>query len=102
MLRRHPELDGGIRRTLERRVRAWRAVHGEEQEVIFRQVHEPGRMGLSDFTDMGQAGVSVAGVALEHRLYHFRLAYLGFEQANVVIGGESLVAMAEGLEKALW
>ncbi|MCK1474438.1 IS21 family transposase, partial [Bradyrhizobium sp. 197] len=34
MLRRHPELGAGIRRTLERRIRAWRAIHGEEQEVI--------------------------------------------------------------------
>jgi hypothetical protein len=53
MLRRHPELGTGIRRTIERRVRSWRAIHGEEQEVIFRQEHEPGRLGLSDFTDMG-------------------------------------------------
>ena len=43
----------GIRRTLERRIRQWRAMHGAEREVIFRQIHEPGRMGLSDFTDMG-------------------------------------------------
>ena len=27
----HPELGVGIRRTLERRIRAWRAIHGEEQ-----------------------------------------------------------------------
>lgn len=58
MLRRHPELGNAIRRTIERRVRSWRAVHGEEQEVIFRQAHEPGRLGLSDFTDMGSAGVA--------------------------------------------
>ena len=63
MIRRHPELGGGIRRTLERRIRAWRAIHGEEQEVIFRQVQEPGRMGLSDFTDMGDAGITIAGAA---------------------------------------
>src|SRR4029077_17769829 len=36
--RRHPERGGGVRRTLERRIRSWRAIHGEEQEVIFRQV----------------------------------------------------------------
>ena len=53
LIRRHPELGHGIRRTLERRIRAWRALHGAEREVIFRQTHEPGRMGLSDFTDMG-------------------------------------------------
>ena len=26
--RRHPEIGGGIRRTLERRIRSWRALHG--------------------------------------------------------------------------
>jgi hypothetical protein len=102
MLRRHPELGAGVRRTLERRIRAWRAVHGEEREVIFRQTHEPGRLGLSDFTDMGEFGVTVAGAPLEHRLYHFRLAYSGFEHAHVVLGGESFVALAEGLQNALW
>ncbi len=101
-MRRHPELGDGVRRTLERRIRSWRAIHGEEQEVIFRQVHEPGRLGLSDFTDMGSAGVTIAGQPLDHRLYHFRLAYSGFEHAHVVLGGESFVALAEGLQNALW
>src|SRR4051794_20211003 len=41
MRRRHPEIDPGIRRTLERRVRAWRALNGAEQDVIFRQEHPP-------------------------------------------------------------
>ena len=102
MIRRHPELGGGIRRTLERRIRSWRAIHGAEREIIFRQVHEPGRMGLSDFTDMGDAGIAIAGAALDHRLYHFRLAYSGFEHAHVVLGGESFVALAEALQNALW
>ena len=102
MMRRHPQLSPGIRRTLERRIRDWRAVHGEERDVIFRQVHEPGRLGLSDFTEMGGFGITVAGVALDHRLYHFRLACSGFEHAHVILGGESYVALAEGLQNALW
>ena len=102
LLRRHPDLSPGIRRTLERRIRAWRAEHGPEQEVMFRQVHAPGKMGLSDFTAMARLGVTVAGEPLDHRLYHFRLAYSGFEHAHVVLGGESYVALAEGLQNALW
>jgi len=102
LMRRHPELPAKVRRTLERRVRAWRAVHGPEQEVMFRQVHQPGRLGLSDFTDMSDLAVMVGGVALEHRLYHFRLVYSGFEHAHVVLGGESFVALGEGLQNALW
>jgi hypothetical protein len=41
-------------------------------------------------------------VPLDHRLYHFHLAYSGWEHAHVVLGGESLVALAEGLQNALW
>lgn len=102
MLRRHPDLPRNVRRTLERRIRDWRALHGEERDVMFRQVHEPGRLGLSDFTEMDSLGVTVAGVALDHRLYHFRLACSGFEHAHVILGGESYVALAEGLQNALW
>jgi len=100
--RRHPALHANVRRTLERRIRAWRALHGAEREIIFRQVHEPGRMGLSDFTEMGDLAVGIAGVPLDHRLYHFRLACSGFEHAHVILGGESYVALAEGLQNALW
>src|SRR5665213_2754673 len=100
--RRHPEIGAGIRRTLERRIRTWRALNGAEQDVIFRQEHPPGRLGLSDFTDMGERGVSIAGAPLDHRLYHFRLAFSGWEHAHVVLGGESFVALAEGLQNALW
>ena len=59
-------------------------------------------MGLSDFTDMGGLGVTIAGEPFDHRLYHFRLAFSGFEHAHVVLGGESFVALAEGLQNALW
>ena len=102
LCKRHPGLNRNIRRTLERRINVWRALNGPEQDVIFRQLHEPGRMGLSDFTDMADLGVSVAGASLGHRLYHFRLAFSGFEHAEVVLGGESFVALAEGLQNALW
>lgn len=100
--RRHPDLSESVRRTLERRIRAWRAVNGPDQDVIFRQHHEPGRMGLSDFTDMATLAVTIAQQPLDHRLYHFRLAYSGWEHAHVVLGGESFVALAEGLQNALW
>ena len=102
MLRRHPDLDPGVRRTLERRVRQWQALHGPEREVIFRQDHPPGQQGLSDFTNAGDLGVTIAGVPLEHRLYHFRLAFSGWEHAEVVLGGESFTALAVGLQNALW
>ncbi|HKA58547.1 MAG TPA: IS21 family transposase [Gemmatimonadales bacterium] len=100
--RRRPDLNPNIRRTMERRINAWRALNGPEQDVIFRQEHEPGRLGLSDFTDARALGITIAGQRLDHRLYHFRLAFSGFTHASVVLGGESFVALAEGLQDALW
>ncbi|WP_420583780.1 IS21 family transposase [Ruegeria sp.] len=94
--------DDRVRRTLERRVREWRALHGPERDVIFRQSPEPGRMGLSDFTDATELGVTIAGHLLLHRLFHFVLAYSGWEHAAPVLGGESFTALAENLQNALW
>ena len=101
LMRRCPQLGPGVRRTLERRIRVWRAEHGPEKEVIFRQTQEAGHLGVSDFTDMKGLGVLVAGAPLDHRLYHFRLPWSGFAHARVVLGGESFSALSEGLQNAL-
>jgi len=102
LARRHPDRIGpSFRRTLERRVADWKALHGSNRNVIFPQTQQPGRMGLSDFTDANGLGVIVGGQRLEHRLYHFALAFSGFEHAEVILGGESYAALANGLENAL-
>ena len=55
--RRYPgRFRAGQLRTLQRRFRDWRAVHGAEQEVYFAQSHRPGEQSQSDFTDMGSLG----------------------------------------------
>jgi hypothetical protein len=41
---------------------------------------------------MGDLGGVVAGEHLDHRLYHFRLAFSGWEHAHMVRGDESFVA----------
>ena len=102
LTRRHPNLDPGIRRTLERRIKLWRGLHGPDQEVMFRQIHPPGEQGLSDFTDLADLGVIIAGEVLDHLLYHFRLAHSGFEHGHVILGGESYSALAVGLQNALF
>lgn len=102
LTRRYPDLDPGIRRTLERRIKLWRGLHGPDQEVMFRQIHPPGEQGLSDFTDLADLGVIVAGVELDHILYHFRMAHSGFEHGHVILGGESYSALAVGLQNALF
>ena len=100
---RHGDKFGnGKKRTFQRRVKAWKALHGPDKEVMFRQVQEPGRQGLSDFTELKDVTVKIAGEPLEHRLYHFRLAYSSWSHVTVVLGGESFSALAEGLQEALW
>jgi transposase InsO family protein len=101
--RRHPGRFGdAVLRTLQRRVRQWRAEHGGEREIFFAQEHPPGRLGLSDFTVADELGVSIAGQALSHRLYQFAFAHSGWRHACVVLGGESFQALKAGLQEALW
>ena len=39
----------GQLRTLQRRIKQWRAENGPAKEVFFAQVHHPGRLAASDF-----------------------------------------------------
>jgi transcriptional regulator with XRE-family HTH domain len=57
-------------RTLQRHIATWRAQHGPAQEVMFPQVHQPGEAAQSDFTHMGDLGVTLGGLAFPHLLFH--------------------------------
>jgi hypothetical protein len=94
--------DDRIRRTLERRVRQWRALSGPERDIIFRQTPEPGYMAQSDFTHADELQVMIAGQPFRHLLYHFVMVYSRWEHVGVVLGGESFTALAENLQQALW
>ena len=89
------------KRTLQRRVEQWRALHGPAQDVMFLQTHQPGVLGISDFTLLKGQPITVAGQELEHRLFHFRLPYSGWCHVEVIHGGESFVALSEALQNAL-
>jgi len=89
------------RRTLQRRVEQWKALHGPGRDVMFLQHHQPGVLGISDFTLLKGMPITIAGAVLEHRLFHFRLPYSGWCYVEVIHGGESFVALAEGLQNAL-
>lgn len=101
--RRHPGAFGlGVLRTLQRRIRQWRAAHGPEKEIYFAQEHPPGRMGLSDFTVADELGVTIGGQAFPHLIYQFVLAHSGWRHAQVILGGESFMALAGAMQNALW
>ena len=83
-------------------MKQWRAIEGEAQEVIFRQIHPSGLRGLSDFTTLKRVTITLRGTVFAHLLYHFRLACSGWSHMKVILGGESFTALAEGLQEALW
>ena len=90
-----------ILRTLQRRVQQWKASSGLPLEVIFEQAHRPGVMGLSDFTKLKQVKITIAGKPFEHLLYYYRLAYSGWQYVQVILGGESFIALCQGLQNAV-
>lgn len=101
--RRYPgKYEDALLRTLQRRVRTWKASHGKEREVFFAQANPPGRLGLSDFTNAAVLQVTIAGANLLHLLYQFALAYSGWRYVEVVLGGESFMALSSGLQSAVW
>lgn len=99
---RYPGAYGQVLRTLQRRVQEWKARHGKAKEVMFPLRHKPGMMGFSDFTELKGVEITIDGVPLEHLIYHYRLAYSGWQYAQIIQGGESFVALSEGLQNALF
>ena len=99
--RRHPgKFKDGQCRTLERRIRQWRAVSGPSRPLMLPQEHPPGWQALIDFTECDQLAVTIDGVALPHRLGHVCCPHSGWEYAQVILGGESYPALAETLRLA--
>ncbi len=100
--RRHSgQFADGQLRSLQRKVRQWRALAGPPKEVFFAQVHEPGRLAASDFTRMGSLGVTIAGQPFDHMVYHFVLTYSNWESVTICFS-ESFESLSEGLQNALW
>jgi hypothetical protein len=88
-------------RTLQRRVKVWRALHGPRQEVMFPQTHLPGEQCQSDYTHMSDLGVRIAGQSFDHLFYHFTLTYSNWE-TGIVCFSESFESLSSGLQNALW
>ncbi len=92
--------DGQIR-TLQRRIKRWRATEGPAQEVHFSQQHTPGRLCASDFTHMRELGITIGGQTLDHLVYHFVLTYSNWETGTICYS-ESLESLSEGWQNAVW
>lgn len=91
----------GQLRTLQRKMKRWKAVKGPVKEVIFPQERHPGIQCQSDFTCMNSLNVQIANQPFDHMLYHFVLPYSNWEWGEVCFS-ESLEALRSGLQGALW
>ena len=91
----------GQLRTLQRRVLEWRVTSGADREVFFPQTHVPGAQAQSDFTDMRELEVVIAGQLFPHLLYHFVLTYSNWESVSIC-PSESFESLSAGVQSALW
>ena len=66
----------GQLRTLQRRVRLWRAAQGPEKEVMLAQQHRPGEAAQTDFTSTTELGMTIAGQLFVHLLVRVGAAVL--------------------------
>lgn len=100
--REQPEkFQDGQLRTLQRKIKTWRATEGPRKEVFFTQEHKPGELGESDFTHMTELGITINKELFRHMIYHFVLTYSNWEDGTICYS-ESFESLSEGFENALW
>ena len=91
----------GQLRTLQRRIKAWKALYGPAKEVFFSQHYYPGQWSCSDFTSMNKLNITIAQQPFEHIFYHFVLCYSNW-QAGRICFSESFESLSLGIQDALW
>ena len=88
-------------RTLQRRIRDWKAFHGQPREVFFTQEHPPGREGQIDFTHCDSLGVMIAGTDFPHLIFEFVLSCSGYRWTQLAYS-ETFEALSSGIQGAVW
>lgn len=91
----------GQLRTLQRRIKAWKALYGPSKEIFFSQLYYPGQWACSDFTSMNKLNITIAQQPFEHLFYHFVLCYSNW-QAGRICFSESFESLSLGIQDALW
>jgi len=92
--------DGQLR-TLQRKIRRWRALNGPEREIFFAQEHRPGEYAQSDFTSMNELEICLGGESFDHLFFHFVLPYSNWETGGICFS-ESFESLIGGFQAAVW
>lgn len=102
LVEEHPgRYEPGQLRTLQRRMRLWRAASGPEKDVTLAQQHRPGEAAQTDFTSTGELAVTIAGQAFVHLLCLLVLPFSNWRWATVCLS-ESIAALRKGVQRALF
>lgn len=91
----------GQLRTLQRKIKIWKATDGPPKDIIFEQNHYPGVLCASDFTNMDELEITINNILFKHKLFHFVLTYSNWETGTVCFS-ESFESLSDGLQNALW
>lgn len=90
----------GQLRTLQRRLKRWRAEYGPDKEVFFPQQHIPGEAAQTDFTHGTELQITIGGEAFPHVIGHFALPHSNGEWPTVC-RSESFSALSATVQDAL-
>jgi hypothetical protein len=102
LVEKHPDqYEPGQLRTLQRRIKVWRAARGPDKEVVLAQQHRPGEAAQTDFTWVTELAITIAGQLLVHMLCVFTLPYSNWRWATVCLS-ESIAALRKGVQRALF
>jgi len=100
--RRNPgKYSDGQLRSLQRRIKVWKATEGPAKEIFFTQIHKPGDLGEYDFTHMDQLGITIRKELFKHLIGHLVLTYSNAETGSICYS-ESFESLSEGLQEGLW
>ncbi len=92
--------DGQLR-TLQRRIKQWRASEGPAKEVYFTQDHRPGEAMQTDYTNADKLRITIKGERFDHLICHSVLPFSNWESATVS-HSESLSSLKRGMQSAVF
>ena len=101
ILHRPQSYEPGQLRSLQRRIKRWRAQEGPDKEIFFAQEHRPGEAAQTDFTRATQLGITIGGELFAHMLCHVVLPCSNWQWATVC-RSESMVALRRGVQSAMF
>ena len=73
-------------RTLQRRIRVWRAEEGPPKEVVFPQDHPPGEEAAYDFTHCEELKITILGIEFPHLIFEYILSFSGHRFGQLAFG----------------